>query len=236
VVPQIATFGVRAHAGSVYDGFRERGTVMIFQQVAIGGDRNFGYLVADELSRQAAVIDPGNGPDLLVERARLLGLAIRLILNTHSHSDHTAGNPAVARATGARLAAFGTGDVPLRDGELLRLGDLPIRALHTPGHTVDSVCFHIGDELVTGDTLFVGKIGGTSDEESALLEFRSLREKICTLPPATRVWPGHDYGTRSSSTIADELLTNPFLLCPDFTSFLDLKCNWTEYKRTHGIK
>jgi hydroxyacylglutathione hydrolase len=208
---------------------------MIFEQIAIGGDRNFAYLVGDERTREVAVIDPGHGPELLVSRAASLGVEIRLVLNTHGHSDHTAGNHALVQRTGARLAAFGSGDPPLQDGGVLRLGTIEMRILHTPGHTFDSICFLTGDNLVTGDTLFVGKIGGTPDAESARVEYDSLHQKICALPPETKVWPGHDYGLRPSSTIGDELRTNPFLLCPDFESFLDLKTNWIEYKRTHGI-
>ncbi len=90
--------------------------------------------------------------------------------------------------------------------------------------------------LITGDTLFVGKVGGTHDADSARLEYDSLRGKICSLPPETEVWPGHDYGVRPSSTIGDELRENPFLLRATFESFLDLKSNWAEYKRIHGIK
>jgi glyoxylase-like metal-dependent hydrolase (beta-lactamase superfamily II) len=213
----------------------EKGAMMIFEQIDVGGDRNFAYLVGDEQTRHAAIIDPGDGPELVVRRAGLLGVEIRFVLNTHGHHDHTGGNSAVQRLTGARLAAFAGGDLPLKDGDVLRLGELDIKTLHTPGHTTDSVCFLAGENLATGDTLFVGKIGGTHDRESAVLEYRALHEKICTLPPETRVWPGHNYGTHPSSTVGEELRTNPFLLCPDFESFLDLKDNWAEYKRIHGI-
>lgn len=208
---------------------------MIFEQIAVGGDRNFAYLVGDQGTREVAAIDPGSGPELVVRRSGLLGVKVRFVLNTHGHQDHTGGNLVVQRLTGAKLAAFAGGDLPLQDGDLLHLGDLRIKTLHTPGHTADSVCFLAGENLVTGDTLFVGKIGGTHDRESALQEYRALHEKICTLPPGTGVWPGHDYGTRPSSTVGEELRTNPFLLCPDFESFFDLKNNWAEYKRIHGI-
>jgi hydroxyacylglutathione hydrolase len=209
---------------------------MIFEQILCGGDRNFAYLVGDEESREAVLIDPGYGPEMLVERIQRLGLHLVWILNTHGHHDHTGGNEAVRRLTQARVAAFGCGDVPLKDGDRLPVGRREILTLHTPGHTRDSVCFLVEGKLVTGDTLFVGKIGGTPDVASARLEFDSLHQKIVTLPPQTEVWPGHDYGVRPRSTIGDETRENPFLLRETFEAFLDLKDNWAEYKRLHGIK
>lgn len=209
---------------------------MIFEQIAVGGDRNFAYLVGDPESREAALVDPAHDPEGVVQRARALGLNVTWVLNTHGHSDHTGGNDIAIGLTGARLAAYGRGDVPLRDGDALPLGSLRIQTLHTPGHTPDSVCFLVAGQLITGDTLFVGKIGGTSTEEEARAEYDSLHGKIKPLPPETVIWPGHDYGIRPSSTVAEEWMGNPFLLQPDFAAFLDLKRNWAEYKRTHGIK
>ena len=208
---------------------------MIFEQIRCGGDRNFSYLLGDEESLEATLVDPGYGPEMLVERVRARGLRLLWILNTHGHSDHTGGNDTVRRLTRARLAAFGGGDVPLQDGDRLPLGRREIQVIHTPGHTGDSICLLIDGKLFTGDTLFVGKIGGTQDPRSARLEYDSLHERICTLPRETEVWPGHDYGVRPSSTIGDELRENPFLLRESFEAFLDLKNNWAEYKRIHGI-
>lgn len=208
---------------------------MIFEQIPVGGDRNFSYLIGDEESREAAIVDPGHSPEKLVGRAQHLGLRVVYVLNTHGHADHTGGNDAVLRKTGARLAAFARGDLPVRDGDVLRLGSVEIRVLHTPGHTTDSVCLLAGGKLVTGDTLFVGKIGGTHDETSARAEHESVWKKLCTLPLETEVWPGHDYGVRPSSTIGEELRSNPFLLQPTFEEFLHLKNTWAEYKRQHGI-
>jgi len=208
---------------------------MIFEQVRITGDRNFAYIIGDEDSRAAALVDPGSDAERLVARLRELGLRLEYILNTHGHVDHTGANGPVQSLTGARIAAFGRGDLPLAHGDILALGDLEIQVLHTPGHTDESVCFLCQGKLVTGDTLFVGKIGGTSGEEAARREHDSLHRVIGALPRDTEVWPGHDYGLRPSSTLAEEFRTNPFLLRDSFEGFLDLKANWTEYKRRHGI-
>ncbi len=208
---------------------------IIFEQIPISGDRNFAYLLVDPESREAALVDPGADAARLLERVRHYGARLALVIHTHGHPDHTGASEAVRRATGARLAAFRSGDLPLEDG-VVPLGSAVLRILHTPGHTPDSICVLAGGKLMTGDTLFVGKVGGTSDESSARLEYDALHAKICALPPETEVWPGHDYGVRPSSTIGEEIRTNPFLLGESFAEFLDLKKNWAEYKRIHGIR
>jgi glyoxylase-like metal-dependent hydrolase (beta-lactamase superfamily II) len=121
------------------------------------------------------------------------------------------------------------------DGATFPLGDLEIEILHTPGHTPDAICLYVGDAVFTGDTLFVGKVGGTDFGQGARAEYASLHEKLMALPEDTRVFPGHDYGTSAQSTIGAEKETNPFLVQPDFESFVDLKKNWDAYKREHGI-
>lgn len=213
---------------------------MIFTQIRSGGDRNFSYVIADESSREAAIIDPGSPPEgelRFLERERLI---LRSIINTHDHIDHTGGNTALVRKTGALVAmhesARSPHDIELSDGMSLMIGAIAVRIIHTPGHTPDSICILAGEELITGDTLFVGKVGGTGFGTDARNEYESLHKKLMTLPPETRVWPGHDYGVRPSSTIGDELRENPFILRKSFDSFLELKRNWLEYKRIHGIK
>ena len=212
---------------------------MFVKQFRTGGDRNFGYLVADEATKEAALIDPSYSPDAIVRFARENHYEIEYVFSTHGHSDHTNGNRAVERLTGKRPLLFETTDpktgIALKDAARLPLGNLEITVLHTPGHTYDSICLLVGDAVFTGDTLFVGKVGGTDLGAGARAEYDSLHHQLLTLPDETRVFPGHDYGVASQSTIAHERETNPFLVQPDLESFIDLKRNWASYKREHGI-
>jgi glyoxylase-like metal-dependent hydrolase (beta-lactamase superfamily II) len=130
----------------------------------------------------------------------------------------------------------GNADVRVADGDILKLGNLELEVIHTPGHTSDSICILAGDKLVTGDTLFVGKIGGTHTEEAARIEYTSLFNKLMKLDDAIEVYPGHDYGVAPTSSIGHERQTNPFLLRKEFKDFMWLKDNWAAYKLEHGIK
>jgi glyoxylase-like metal-dependent hydrolase (beta-lactamase superfamily II) len=214
----------------------------IFEQIRTGGDRNFGYLVGDRAAGVAALIDPSYNPETLVERASAQGLEVKVIINTHGHPDHTNGNRRAKELTGAPLAAHrrasSSPDVSLEDGQSLEIGSLNLRFLHVPGHADDHVLIHLPEQRVaiTGDLLFVGKIGGTSSDKDAQMEYESLKRVLKELPGETTIWPGHDYGCRPSSTIALEKATNPFLRCSEFDDFLKLKKNWSKFKTEHGLK
>ena len=215
---------------------------LIFEQVRTGGDRNFGYLLADREVGHGILVDPSYAPELLHDRARAQGLTITHIVNTHGHPDHTNGNGRAAELTGAQLAAHPTSaepiDVPLSDGQTLRVGDLRVTCLHTPGHCDDHlVLYESGHQiLITGDLLFVGKVGGAKTDDDARAEWTSLQRVLKALPDTATVWPGHDYGARPSSTIGLEKQTNPFLLCADCDSFLQLRQEWPSFKQINGLK
>ncbi len=213
---------------------------MIFQQIRAGGDRNFGYLIGDEETKEAAVIDPSSSPGVFPPAAEKHGLKIVYIIGTHGHGDHTGGIAALKRETGAAVVMHtsspGSADVSVADGDTLKLGKLELKIIHTPGHTSDSMCILAGDKLVTGDTLFVGKVGGTQADQAAKIEHDSLFNKLMKLDDSIEVYPGHDYGVAPTSTIGHERATNPFLLRKEFKDFKWLKDNWAAYKLEHGIK
>jgi hydroxyacylglutathione hydrolase len=215
------------------------GSCVIVHQMLTGGDRNFAYLVADESTRRAVVIDPSYTPEEVVHAARQNELTIARAFCTHDHHDHTNGNAEFERMTGVRPLLFGDTDPEtdrrVEDEAEFPLGHLTVRVIHTPGHTPDSICIHIEDAVFTGDTLFVGKVGGTDLGDGAKTEYESLHQKLLPLPGSTRVFPGHDVGMTPESTIRHERETNPFLLCRDYESFVGLKRNWAAYKKEHGI-
>ncbi len=212
---------------------------MFVKQFSTGGDRNFGYLAADEGTNKALVVDPSFSPERIVDFAQEHGFEIEYVFVTHDHYDHSNGNATIERLTGKRPLLLGstepTTGIRVEDGARFPLGELEARILHTPGHTGDSICVYVGDAVFTGDTLFVGKVGGTDFGTGAQAEYDSLHNKLLKLPEATRVFPGHDYGTAPQSTIGKERKTNPFLLLPDFEAFVHLKRNWLAYKKEHGI-
>jgi len=214
----------------------------VFEQIRLGGDRNFGYLVGDRAAQVAAAIDPAHNPGLVAERAEGQGLNIQWILNTHGHTDHVNGNAELKQLTGAKIAVHKDSpveaDVRLDDGDVVTVGSLWLNVFFVPGHCPDHLLFHLPEQKVaiTGDLLFVGKIGGTATEEDARTEYVSLDRVLDALPDDTTIWPGHDYGCRPSSTIELEKICNPFLQAKDFDAFYKLKQNWAAFKAEHGLK
>ena len=215
---------------------------LVFEQVRLGGDRNFGYLLGDRSAKQCVIVDPAYAPDLLVERAEAQGLRVTHIVNTHGHADHIEGNPKAIERTGAPVAAFpgsaAEPDVELIDGASLAVGDFSLTCLHTPGHAEDHLVLHepTHDILLTGDLIFIGKVGGTTTDEDGRVEWDSLQKVLGAAPDEATVWPGHDYGSRPSSTLALEKETNPFLRCADVEAFLQFKKDWSVYKAENGLK
>jgi len=217
----------------------EPAKTIIVQQLACGGDRNFGYILADGPGGSAYIVDPSPDPNPVIERLERDQYLLKGIINTHGHGDHSAGINEVLDY--ARVPVLGhlsnpRADMPVSDGEECLLGQIPMRFIHTPGHTADSICILFGgSHLFTGDTLFVGKVGGTHKPEMALAQFESL-QCLMELGDHILVWPGHHYGSSPHSSLGSERLNNPFVKrLYDFSAFLRLKENWVQYKLEHGI-
>ncbi|MGW9172490.1 MBL fold metallo-hydrolase [Streptomyces decoyicus] len=188
------------------------------------------YLIGDETTGRAVLVDPRRDIDDYLHDAEAAGLRIELVIETHIHADFLSGHLELARATDAAIAfgeAAETG-FPirrLRDGERISLGaddteGVTLTALATPGHTLESICLviheHPDDEVpfgvLTGDTLFVGDVGrpdllsaaGHSPHDMAARLYRSLHTKLLTLPDATRVFPAHGAGSACGRSLSSE--------------------------------
>jgi len=176
---------------------------------------SYTYLIYDEASREAVIIDPVDDQlarDLAVLREH--GLTLLWAVETHTHADHITSAGLLAEHAGARTAApegcgIGTAAVQLKNADVLRFGGEQLKALHTPGHTAGSMCYLWRSHVFTGDTLLINGCGRTDFQSgSATSLYRSLTEILFALPDETVVWPGHDYQGRSHSTIGAEKTGN----------------------------
>ena len=214
---------------------------MIFKQYELGCLSLFSYLVGDETTGRAVVIDPQRDVSAYVADAERLGLRIERVIETHFHADFLSGHLELAAATGA-VISYGTLAQPdfafdgLAHGQRLSLGDVSLEIRHTPGHTPESISIvvheHDGSDpwgVLTGDALFIGDVGrpdlltsiGFSADDLARQLYHSVHEQLLTLPDATRVYPAHGAGsacgknlsTATESTIGEQRATN-YALAP----------------------
>jgi len=225
------------------------GSDLYFRQEAVGEMANFAYLVGSRSERQALLVDPAWNVDGLLKLAAADDMEIVGALVTHYHQDHVGGSlfgheiegvaellarkpvpihaneheaEGVRRVTGAS-----TGDIVRHAaGDVIQLGQIRIRLLHTPGHTPGSQCFLVEEgnasgRLVSGDTLFLGSCGRVdlpgSDPEAM---YRSLNLTLKQLPDETLLYPGHMYASEPSSTMGEQKRTNPFLRVATLEQFL----------------
>jgi hydroxyacylglutathione hydrolase len=181
---------------------------MIFVQMLIGEMINFTYLIGDEDSGLAAVIDPADDADKILKEAEKHNLKIAYIINTHAHFDHIKANEELASKTRAKIImhekAKAKKDISVKDNDIIEIGKLKIRVIHTPGHTPESICLLIDKKLLTGDTLFVGGCGRTDLPGGNPEELYYSLLKLMELDDNTEIYPGHDYGEKPYSTIGYE--------------------------------
>lgn len=224
---------------------------MIFHQYYLDCLSHASYLIGDENSGRAVIVDPQRDVAEYVTDADKLGLRIDLVIETHFHADFLSGHLELAQAAGAEIVFSSVAETEFEstgvaDGERYSLGDVTLEFRHTPGHTPESLSVvvyeHADDEVpygvMTGDTLFIGDVGrpdllasiGFTREELADMLYDSLHNKLMTLPDATRVYPAHGAGSACGknlstdlwSTIGDQKATNYALRAPDKATFMRL--------------
>ncbi len=191
---------------------------MIVKQIPVGSMDVFSYLIGCEKTRDALVIDPGGDVDLIFAEAKREGLQIKTIFNTHHHWDHTFGNGALKKLTGAKIVMHALeddlmkgaskADIRLEEEKTLKVGEITFQIFHTPGHSPGGLCLYAQGQLFTGDTLFVGDSGRTDLPGGHRPTLGASIRNLMRLPDDTVVWPGHDYGPTPSSTIGREKRTN----------------------------
>ena len=190
---------------------------MLFRQLFDRESSTYTYLVADPETREAALVDPVLEQ---VERdfqlVRELNLALKFCLETHIHADHITGTGKLRQLTGCLgilpvNAQANCADRFIRDGEIITLGKIEIKAYETPGHTDSHMAYLVnGDRILTGDAMFIRGCGRTdfqSGDPGTLYD--SVTKKLFTLPDETLVYPAHDYRGQTVSTIGEEKKWNP---------------------------
>lgn len=203
----------------------------MFKHMAVGPLMSNCYVIACKKTRQAAVIDPGDEPDNILIAISEFKSRLKYIINTHGHFDHVGGNARLKQVTGASIliheddahmlplvsssaAAWGMSsidspppDEKLKDGDIIELGEIKLKVIHTPGHSPGGVSFHYDNTIFVGDTLFAGSIGRTDFPGGSYdTLISSVKNKLFVLGDDVIVYPGHGPET----TIGQEKSTNPF--------------------------
>jgi sulfur dioxygenase len=190
---------------------------MLFRQLFDTESSTYTYLLADEASREAALIDPVlEQVERDLQLVEELGLKLVLVLETHVHADHVTSAGTLRERTGATVLASARGapcvDRQVAHGDVVRLGHLELKVLETPGHTDDSLSYLCEGRLFTGDALLIRTTGRTDFQNGDPGQlYDSITGRLFTLPEDTVVYPGHDYAGHALSTIGEEKRHNPRL-------------------------
>ena len=189
--------------------------------------QNFTYIIEDEETGEAIIIDPSWELERIQQIIMRNDLKIKYIVNTHHHFDHVLGNEAVTKASGAKIVQHKTStlyhDISVVDGQKLKFGKSEITVIHTPGHSKDSICLLGDGKIFTGDTLFVGNCGRVDLPGGSAKElYHSLFDILAKLNDDLVLYSGHNYGSSPTSTIGNEKHTNFVMQKRTIKEFVEL--------------
>ncbi len=204
---------------------------LILKQMEVGPADNFIYFIGDAKTKEIAVVDPAWDVDYLCSEAEKEGLTITCILLTHGHPDHVNGLdeilskhdvPAyISKHEAAYYKPKHKNIVEVEDGEKIKIGNIEIECILTPGHTPGGHCLKYENVLITGDTIFIDGCGRCDlPGGDAKKMYTSLYDILMKLPDETLLYVGHHYGPTAVATLGSQKKTNPYLLCSSMKEFL----------------
>lgn len=200
---------------------------MKVHQIQVGNMQNFSYIVEDEDTSEAIIIDPSWDLIELEMVIKKNNLKIKYIVNTHHHFDHTLGNEAMVESTKSPIIQHESSelkhDITVKDGDFIEFGNSKLKVHHTPGHSQDSICL-VGDgKIFSGDTLFVGNCGRIDlSGGNAKDLYHSLFDVLHKLDENLVMYSGHNYGSSEISTLGQEKITNHVMQKRTEQQFLDM--------------
>lgn len=206
---------------------------MLFRQLYDNETSTYTYLIADEVTKEAVLVDPVlEQVERDLKLIKELGLTLRYCLETHIHADHITGTGKLRELTGCEgvvpeNASAACANRFIKDGEIIQLGEIEIKAIATLGHTDSHMSYLVNnDRVLTGDSLFIRGCGRTDFQSgNAGLMYDNVTEKLFTLADETLVYPGHDYKGQTVSTIGEEKQFNPRFAGKNRDSFIELMNN-----------
>ncbi|MEQ1599671.1 MAG: MBL fold metallo-hydrolase [Methylotenera sp.] len=204
----------------------------MFKQMFDTESSTYTYLLVDENTREAVIIDPvANHIEDYIVMIEQHNLHLKYSLETHVHADHITASGKLRQRLGVKtgvseLCGAAVADMQLNDGDELMIGDQKIQVIATPGHTAGSVSFLWNDRIFTGDALLINGCGRTDFQGGSAADlFESIANRIFTLPDETLIYPGHDYNGRRISSVAQEKAINPRLAGKTLDEFVAIMNN-----------
>jgi len=205
---------------------------MIFRQVVDNKSSTYTYLIASAKGREAVIIDPViENVESYIKLLQELDLKLVKVIDTHIHADHVTGASKLKKATncstlmGEHTPADAV-EIKVKDDEIIKIDQIEIKAMYTPGHTSDSYSFLMNKYLFSGDTLLINGTGRTDFQNGSSKDaYNSIFNRLLKLPEDTILYPGHDYNGKESSTIGNEKKFNPRLQVKNVDEYVDLMSN-----------